>query len=74
MCHHRGSYVYAALGIALVVLGIACIAFGEDTEVQIIGVAVAVIGVVQIVFGGLRRATEDVTTTDSEAHAHPHPH
>lgn len=53
------SYVFAALGVALLVLGIAAIAYGEDSGDQIIGALVAVIGVVQIIFGGLRRRTED---------------
>ncbi|HEX7186665.1 MAG TPA: hypothetical protein VF423_00445 [Actinomycetes bacterium] len=53
------SYVFAALGIALLALGIAGLAYGEDAGDQLIGSLVAIVGVVQIVFGGLRRKTED---------------
>lgn len=53
------SYVFAALGVALVVLGISAIAFGEDLGEEIMGALVAIIGVLQVIFGGLRRKTED---------------
>jgi len=53
------SYIFAALGIALLVLGIAGMAYGEDAGDRLIGSLVAIVGVVQIVFGGFRRKTED---------------
>ena len=64
------SYVFAALGVALLVLGIAGIAYGADAGEQIIGALVAIIGVVQIIFGGLQRKTEDVAPAATE----PAPH
>jgi uncharacterized membrane protein HdeD (DUF308 family) len=54
------SYVFAALGVALLVLGIAAIAYGTDAGERIIGALVAIIGVVQIIFGGFQRKTEDI--------------
>ena len=53
------SYTFAALGIALVVLGGTAFALGDGTGERIACAAVVVIGLVQIVFGGLRRKTED---------------
>jgi hypothetical protein len=63
------SYVFAALGVALLVLGIAGIAYGADAGEQIIGALVAIIGVVQIIFGGLQRKTEDVAPATPETAA-----
>ncbi len=59
------SYIFAALGVALVVLGIAAIFFGENLGQQIIGALVAIIGILQVIFGGLRRKTEDGTSARS---------
>jgi uncharacterized membrane protein HdeD (DUF308 family) len=64
------SYVFAALGVALLVLGIAGIAYGADAGEQIIGALVAIIGVVQIIFGGLQRKAEDDALAASEAAPH----
>ena len=56
------SYIFAALGIALVILGGSGVAFGDGPGEKIICAAVVVIGLVQIVFGGLRRKTEDLSS------------
>ncbi len=56
------SYIFAAFGVALVVLGLAAIFFGEDLGDQIVGALVAVIGILQVIFGGLRRKSEDGTS------------
>ena len=64
------SFVYAALGVALVVLGVAGLVWGENTSVRIVCVFVGVIGLVQIVFGGFKRTTEDVAATDPTPHTH----
>jgi hypothetical protein len=64
------SYVFAALGVALLVLGIAGIAYGADAGEQIIGALVAIIGMVQIIFGGLQRKTEDVAPAATETAPH----
>lgn len=53
------SIVFAALGVALLVLGIAGMIYGEDAGDRLIGSLVAIIGVIQIVYGGFRRRTED---------------
>ena len=53
------SYAFAALGIALVILGGTAFALGDGTGERIAWAAVVVIGIVQVVFGGLRRKTED---------------
>lgn len=58
------SLVFAALGVALVVLGIAGMAYGDNAGDQIIGALVAVIGVIQVIFGGLRRRFEDNAPRD----------
>jgi uncharacterized membrane protein HdeD (DUF308 family) len=60
------SYVFAALGVALLVLGIAAIAYGADAGEQIIGALVAIIGIFQIIFGGIQRRTEDLTPAATE--------
>lgn len=53
------SIVFAALGVALLVLGVAGMFYGEDAGDELIGALVAIVGVIQIVYGGLRRRTED---------------
>ena len=52
------SIVFAALGVALLVLGIAGMIYGGDAGDRLIGSLVAIIGVIQIVYGGFRRRTE----------------
>jgi hypothetical protein len=64
--------VFAALGVALLVLGIAAIAYGADAGEQIIGALVAIIGVVQIIFGGFQRKAEDVAPAAAEPVPHAH--
>ena len=59
------SYIFAAFGVALVVLGIAAIFFGENLGQEIMGALVAIIGILQVIFGGLRRKTEDGTSARS---------
>lgn len=63
--HTLPSYIFAAFGVALVVLGIAAIFFGENRGQEILGALVAIIGILQIIFGGLRRKTEDGTSARS---------
>ena len=60
------SYIFAALGVALVVLGIAAIFFGENLGQEIMGALVAIIGILQVIFGGLRRKTEDNASVRSK--------
>jgi formate hydrogenlyase subunit 3/multisubunit Na+/H+ antiporter MnhD subunit len=62
------SIVFAGLGVALLVLGIAGMIYGEDAGDQLIGALVAIIGVIQIIFGGLRRRTEDDQPHGAHAH------
>jgi hypothetical protein len=57
------SYIFATLGVALLVLAIAAIAHGSDAGEQIIGALVAIIGVIQIIFGGFQRKNEDLAPT-----------
>jgi uncharacterized membrane protein HdeD (DUF308 family) len=66
------SYLFAALGVALLVLGIAAIAYGADAGEQIIGALVAIIGVVQIIFGGFQRKAEDIAPAATEPAPHAH--
>lgn len=56
------SYIFAAFGVALVVLGVAAMAYGDNLGQEIMGALVAIIGILQIIFGGLRRKTEDGTS------------
>lgn len=60
------SYIFAAFGVALVVLGLAAIFFGENLGQEIMGALVAIIGILQVIFGGLRRKTEDGTSAWSK--------
>jgi len=63
------SFVFAALGVALLVLGIAGIAYGDGTATKIISGLVAVIGLVQIIFGGIKRTTEDDSPRGTPSHS-----
>ena len=63
------SFVFAALGVALLVLGIAGIAYGDGTATKIISALVVVIGLVQIVFGGIKRTTEDDSPRSAPSHS-----
>lgn len=63
------SFVFAALGVALLVLGIAGIAYGDGTATKIISALVVVIGLVQIVFGGIKRTTEDDSPRSTPSHS-----
>jgi len=63
------SFVFAALGVALLVLGIAGLAYGEDTLTKVFSGLVAVIGVVQIIFGGIKRTTEDDSPRSTPSHS-----
>ena len=64
------SIVFAALGIALLVLGIAGMIYGEDAGDQLIGALVAIIGVIQIIYGGYRRRAEHDDRPDRDRRDH----
>ena len=52
------SYVFAALGAALLALGVIGLIWGDSGLTRTICAFVGVIGIVQIIFGGLRRREE----------------
>lgn len=52
------SYLFAALGVALLVLGVVGLVWGDGAATKFVCALVAVIGVVQILAGGLRRKDE----------------
>lgn len=54
------SYIFAAIGVALVALGAAGLAYGQNDKARAISAIVAVLGIVQVIFGGLQRKTEDL--------------
>jgi hypothetical protein len=57
------SYVFAAIGVALVVLGIAGLVYGDSDKARAISAIVAALGFVQVIFGGIKRRGEDAAVT-----------
>jgi hypothetical protein len=52
------SYVFAAVGVALLALGVIGMVWGEGGVAKLLYALVAVLGLVLIIFGGKRRTKE----------------
>ena len=57
------SYIFAGIGVAFIVLGIAGMYYGKDTQATVISAMVAALGLVQAIYGGMERRGEDVTSS-----------
>jgi len=57
------SFIFAGIGVAFIVLGIAGMAYGVDTQSTVISAIVAALGLVQVIYGGMERRGEDATSS-----------